>query len=66
MCSFGSSVTVVYVDNRWVDGVYDYRRAEYADPAGWPAYKEAASQTPGAKSYPRLLLYRSDNAHRNL
>ncbi|MEU6554797.1 hypothetical protein ABZ915_31655 [Streptomyces sp. NPDC046915] len=60
-----SSVTVVYVDNRWADGAYDYRRAGYADPAGWPDYEAAVSQTSGAKSYPGVLLYRPDNANRN-
>ena len=61
-----SSVTVTYVDNRWVDGVYDSRRAGYADPAGWPDYEAAVSQIPGAKSCPGILLYRPDNANRHL
>ncbi|WP_328315494.1 hypothetical protein [Streptomyces sp. NBC_00388] len=60
------SVTVVYVDNRWVDGAYDYRRPGYADPAGWRDYEAAVSQTPGAKLYPGVLLYRPDNVNRNL
>ncbi len=60
------SITVVYVDNRWVDGAYDYRRSGYADPAGWPDYEAAVFQTPGAKSYPGVLLYRPDNANRTL
>ena len=64
--SSDGSVTVVYVDNRWVDGACDYRRAGHADPAGWPDYEAAVARTPGAKAYPRVLLYRPDNAHRRL
>lgn len=57
-------VLVIYTDNGWVDGAFDWSRAKYADPSGWGMFEAATREIPGAELHPNLLYFRDDNAHR--
>lgn len=57
-------VLVTYTDNAWVDGVYDWSRAQYADPAGWSLFEAVGREIPGARLHDKALHFRDDYAHR--
>ncbi len=63
-CFTDGVVLVTYTDNCWVDGVFDWSRAMYADPSGWNMFEAAARGIPGARLHRKLLYFRDDNAHR--
>lgn len=63
-CFADGVVLVTYTDNCWVDGVFDWSRAKYADPSGWTMFEAAARETPGAELHHKLLYFQDDNAHR--